>query len=231
MRSATLAALLALTGCAAIPRDTTEQAGAMHGVWVVFLTAGLVVYILVAGLIVFAAIAFRRRDPRTVQGAAFSQNNPLELAWTVVPILVVAGLFAVTYAAERHTDSIVTPPGEVVQVIGFRWSWRFLYPQQHVVVEGTSTTPPELVLPLDRTTEIRLTSSDVVHSFWVPAFLFKRMAIPGDVNVFDFTPKRAGVYDGRCAEFCGTFHANMSFTVRVLAPDDYARWLRSHRAA
>ena len=231
MRSATLAALLALTGCAAIPRNTTVQAGTMHGVWAVFLTAGLAVYILVAGLIVFAAIAFRRRDPRVAFGAQFSQNNPLELTWTIVPILVVGGLFAVTYAAERHTDSVATRPAEVVRVIAFRWSWRFLYPREAITIEGTPAGPPELVLPLDRTTEIRLTSSDVVHSFWVPAFLFKRMAIPGDVNVFDFTPKRAGVYDGRCAEFCGTFHADMPFTVRVLSPDDYARWLRSHGAA
>jgi cytochrome c oxidase subunit 2 len=202
-----------------------------HGVWTVFLTAGLVVYVLVAGLIVFSAIAFRRRDPATVQAASFFKNNPLEVTWTVIPILVVGGLFAVTYPAERHTESIVTPAGEVVQVIGFRWSWRFLYPREHIAVEGTSTTPPELVLPLGRTTEIRLTSSDVVHSFWVPAFLFKRSAIPGDVNVFDFTPTRAGVYPGRCAEYCGTYHTHMTFTVRVLPPDAYARWLRARGAA
>jgi cytochrome c oxidase subunit II len=203
----------------------------MHGVWTVFLAAGIVVYLLVAGLIVFAAIAFRRRDAATVQAASFFKNDPLEIAWTVIPILVVGGLFAVTYAAERHTDSVVTPAGEVVQVTAFDWSWRFVYPRRHVAIEGTSTTPPELVLPLDSATEIRLTSSDVVHSFWVPAFLFKRMAIPGAVNVFDFTPTRAGVYPGRCAEFCGTYHAPMTFTVRVLPTDEYARWLRAHGAA
>jgi cytochrome c oxidase subunit 2 len=207
--------------------DTTSQAAAMLGVWRVFLIAGAVVYVLVAGLIVFAAAAFRRRDPSVVQASSITNNLPLEIAWTVVPIVMVGGLFAVTYAAERHVENVVSPAGEVVRVVGFRWSWRFLYPREHVAVEGATGTSPELVLPVNRTTEIRLVSSDVIHSFWVPAFLFKRMAIPGRENVFDFTPTHTGVYPGRCAEFCGTYHAHMTFTVRVVDAAEYARWLRA----
>ena len=211
--------------------DPTSQAAAMSAVWRVFLIAGAVVYAIVAGLIVFAIVAYRRRDRSVVQAARFHQNVPLELAWTIVPILVVAGLFAVTYAAERHVENVVTPAGEVVRVEAFRWSWRFLYPREHVAVEGLSDAPPELVLPVGRTTEIRLVSSDVIHSFWVPAFLFKRMAIPGRENVFDFTPTKEGVFPGRCAEFCGTFHAHMTFTVRVVGDAAYARWLRERGAS
>jgi len=210
--------------------DTTSQATAMYTVWRVFLIAGAVVYVIVAGLIVFCVAAYRRRDPHVVQAASFHQNIPLEIVWTIVPILVVAGLFAVTYAAERHVENVATAPGEVVRVIGFRWSWRFLYPREHVAVEGATGSPPELVLPAGRTTEIRLVSSDVIHSFWVPAFLFKRSAIPGRENVFDFTPTRTGVYPGRCAEFCGTYHAHMTFVVRVVGAQDYARWLRARGA-
>ncbi len=211
--------------------NPTSQAAAMSAVWRVFLVAGGIVYAIVAGLIVFALVAYRRRDPRVVQAAHFHQNVPLELAWTIVPLLVVAGLFAVTYAAERHVESVVTPAGEVVRVVGFRWSWRFQYPREHVAIEGLSTAPPELVLPVGRTTEIRLVSSDVIHSFWVPAFLFKRMAIPGRENVFDFTPTKEGVFPGRCAEFCGEFHAHMSFVVRVVGEAEYARWLRARGAS
>ncbi len=210
--------------------DTTSQATAMFAVWRVFLIAGAVVYAIVAGLILFAAAAYRRRDPNVVQAARFYKNVPLEIVWTIVPILIVGGLFAVTYAAERHVDSAVTPAGEVVRVVAFRWSWRFLYPREHVAVEGQTGTPPELVLPLARTTEIHLVSSDVIHSFWVPAFLFKRSAIPGRENVFDFTPLRTGVYPGRCAEFCGTYHAHMSFVVRVVDQRQYARWLHDRGA-
>ena len=231
VRFAALAATLALTGCAAIPHEATQQAGVMQGVWAVFIGTAAVVYAVVAGLILWAAIAYRRRDPATVQGAGFDQNIPLELTWTVIPIIIVAGLFAVTYPAERHVESVVTPPAETVQVIGFRWSWRFQYPREHVTVEGTMERPPELVLPAGRTTEIRLSSSDVIHAFWVPAFLFKRDAIPGMVNVYDYTPLREGVYPGRCAEYCGTYHAHMSFTVRVVSPEAFARWLREHGSA
>jgi cytochrome c oxidase subunit 2 len=231
VRFAALAATLALAGCAAIPHDATQQAGVLHGVWSVFIGTAVAVYALVAGLILWAAIAYRRRDPATVQGAGFSQNIGLELAWTVIPVIVVAGLFAVTYPAERHVESVVTPPAETVQVVGFRWSWRFVYPREHVAIEGTLERPPELVLPAGRTTEIRLSSSDVIHAFWVPAFLFKRDAIPGAVNVYDYTPLREGVYPGRCAEYCGTYHAHMSFTVRVVSPQEFARWLRERGGA
>jgi cytochrome c oxidase subunit II len=231
VRFAALAATLVLTGCAWVPSGATQQAGVLHGVWAIFIGAAAVVYVLVAGLIVWTALAYRRRDPAVVQGAGFSQNIPLELAWTVVPLIVVGGLFAVTYPAERHVESVVTPPAETVQVTGFRWSWRFTYPREHVAVVGTSEQPPELVLPVGRTTEIRLSSSDVIHAFWVPAFLFKRDAIPGIVNVYDYTPLREGVYPGRCAEYCGTYHAHMSFTVRVVSPEAFARWLRERGAA
>jgi cytochrome c oxidase subunit II len=230
-RFATLAAVIGLAGCAAIPDDTTVQAGSMQRVWTIFLEAGAVVFVLVGGLIVWSTIAYRRRDPAIVQAASFSNNTALEIAWTVVPLLVVIGLFLVTFPAEQHVENLVRPPGEIVQVVGFRWSWRFIYPNEHVVVQGTMQNPPELVLPENRTTELRLTSSDVIHSFWVPAFLFKRMAIPGIVNAFDLTPSRPGVFPGRCAEYCGTYHAHMSFTVRVLAPDAYARWVRGKTAA
>ncbi len=210
--------------------DTTSQAAAMFAVWRVFVIAGAAVYVIVAGLILFCAVAYRRRDPSVVQAARFYSNIPLEIVWTVVPVLIVGGLFAVTYAGERHVESVVTPPGEVVRVIAFRWSWRFLYPREHVAIEGATGSPPELVLPAGRTTEIRLVSSDVIHSFWVPAFLFKRSAIPGRENIFDFTPTRPGVYPGRCAEFCGTYHAHMSFVVRVVDAQQYARWLRTRGA-
>ncbi len=230
-RLATFVAVIGLAGCAAIPHDTTVQAGSMQRVWVVFLEAGAGVYALVGGLILWSAIAYRRRDRNTVQAASFHSNTALEIGWTVVPLLMVVGLFLVTFPAEQHVENLVQPPGEVVQVVGFRWSWRFVYPHEHVVVQGTMQAPPELVLPEDRTTEIRLTSSDVIHSFWVPSFLFKRMAIPGIVNAFDLTPSRPGLFPGRCAEFCGTYHAHMSFTVRVLPAGAFARWVRDRSAA
>ena len=208
----------------------TVQAAEMRGVWVVFCLAAIGVYAIVGGLILWSAVAYRRRGADVVQAASFANNAPLEIAWTVLPILIVAGLFLVSVPAETHVESLARSPGEVVHVVGFRWSWRFLYPGEHVAVNGSSTAPPELVLPSGTTTRVQLTSSDVIHAFWVPAFLFKRDAVPGMATLFDLTPRKPGVYPGRCAEYCGTFHAHMSFTVRVVPPAEFARWIRERQA-
>jgi cytochrome c oxidase subunit 2 len=205
----------------------TSQGGALHDVWIVFIRAGIVVYVIVVGLILFAAVRYRRRNPNVIQGKPFFSNIPLEITWTVIPLLMVGGLFAVSNPAEYHVETVRNPADEVVDVVAYRWSWRFLYPKEHVAVEGSAHHTPELVLPLERTTEIRLTSSDVIHAFWVPAFLFKRDAIPGRTNVFDLTPIHAGTFRGACAEFCGTFHAYMPFSVRVVPAAEYASALQA----
>ena len=207
----------------------TAQAVELGGVWHVFIVAGFVVYGVVAGLILWCVVAYRRRPDHGRQGAQFTQNVPLEIAWTVVPILVVCGLFGVTWLAESHVDAVVMHPANVVNVTAFRWSWRFVYAGRHVAVGGTSLAPPELVLPAGRTTQINLTSSDVAHAFWVPAFLFKRDAIPGMVNRFDLTLTAPGDYPARCAEYCGLQHAHMTFLVRVVTPAEFDRWLVEHR--
>lgn len=208
----------------------SSQGTEMHGVWVLFIRAAIVVYVLVTGLILYAAIRYRRRDRNAVQGATFHTNPPLEIAWTIVPLLVVGGLFAVTYAAEVHVQSVTSSPAEVVDVVAYRWSWRFLYPRDGIAIDGGPTVAPQMTIPLGQTTEIRLTSSDVVHGFWVPAFLFKRQAIPGRTNIFEFTPTKAGTFPGRCMEFCGLYHAHMTFQVRVLPPAQYAAWVRTKGA-
>ncbi|MBV8152401.1 MAG: cytochrome c oxidase subunit II [Candidatus Eremiobacteraeota bacterium] len=230
LRFGAFAVLFALVGCSWIPLGATTQSDDLRRVWTVFLTAAAGVYAIVAGLILWCVVAYRRRGRKVVQAADFHQNAPLEIAWTVIPILIVIGLFLVTYPAERHVESVTPNPDGVVQVIGFRWSWRFLYPREHVAIEGGTGATPNLVLPVGRTTEIKLSSSDVVHAFWVPAFLFKRDATPGREQTFDLTPRQIGVFPGRCAEFCGTDHATMTFTVRVVSPADYAAWLAARKS-
>lgn len=220
-------ALLALAGCSTSDGNTA-QADRMSGTWTIFIAAAIAVYAIVGGLILFAAVAFRSRDPAVVQAARFHQNVPLELTWTIVPIFIVGGLFWVTYVSEYHVDSVVRSPGEIVDVVGYRWSWRFSYPHEGVVVEAGAGRTPVLALPLGETTEIRLTSNDVIHAFWVPAYLFKRDAIPGRINTFDFTPTKSGTFLGRCGEYCGTYHAGMTFNVEVLPRAQFALWLRQH---
>jgi cytochrome c oxidase subunit 2 len=185
--------------------------------WRLFTVTGLIVAALVWGLIVYAMVRFRRRDD--AMPAQFRNNYPLEIAWTIVPLLIVAGLFVYTYRAEARVDAVSDRPAVTVAVRAYRWGWYFAY-------AGGPITGKELVLPLGETTRIELTSDDVTHGFWVPDFLFKRDAIPGMTNTFDLHPDKLGTFPGRCSQFCGYDHALMTFQVRVVTPRAFAAWLK-----
>ena len=202
----------------------------MHLDWTVFTYAGFAVFAIVGGLIVFPLVVWRRRgDGMPPQ---FRRNAGVEIITTVIPLVMVVLLFVLTYRVESSVERLASVPDAVVNVVGFRWSWRFSYPGKGVALIGTPQRPPEMVIPLNETTRINLTSVDVNHAFWVPAFLFKRDAIAGMSNAFDWHPQRLGSFPGRCAEFCGLEHAFMTFTVRVVSPADFERWLleQRHRA-
>jgi len=209
------------------PATATEQSSVLASDWVLFALVGLAVALLVWGLILFALVRWRRpaRDGDDAYPPQFRNHNALEIAWTVVPLLLVIGLFAYTYRAEANVEALAPKPDVTVAVNGYRWGWTFAY-DGGPSVSGTARNPPEMVIPLGETTRIVLTSSDVNHAFWVPDFLFKRDAIPGRTSSFDLRPSKLGTYLGRCAEFCGLDHALMSFSVRVVPPGEYARWRR-----
>jgi len=200
----------------------------MRGDWAIFVIAGIAVGIFVYGNIFWCLIAYRRRTGR--EAADFSKNTPLELLYVALPFLIVLGLFALTFIVEMPIDRVSASPQNRVAIGSFRWSWRFAYAGTHIVTTGTPAAPPTLYLPVRRVTEIDLTSDDVNHSFWVPAFLFKRDAIPGMTNVFDVTPRRLGTFLGRCAQFCGLDHALMTFRVKVVPDAAYERYLASDGA-
>ncbi|MBV8723833.1 MAG: cytochrome c oxidase subunit II [Candidatus Eremiobacteraeota bacterium] len=200
---------------------------AMRSDWYMFMGAGIAVALIVYGCIAWCLIAYRRRTP--AQAARFDGNPRLEVLYTAIPLAIVIALFGVTYAIEMPIDRAGNPSDRIA-VTAFRWSWRFEYPGG-VSVNGTPENPPTLYLPIGRTTEIDLRSADVTHSFWIPAFLFKRDAIPGMTNTFDLSPTRVGRFPGRCAQFCGLEHANMTFAVAVVPDDRYRRYLASKGSA
>lgn len=197
--------------------------------WVVFLWTGLGVAIVVYGLIAWCVVRYRRKPTDREFPMQFRRNNVMEIVYTTVPVLMVVALFFVSDAAERHVETIAPTQQVVVDVTGFRWSWRFAYPQLGVSVSGEPGKPPHVVLPVNATARLNISSVDVDHSFWVPAFLFKRDAIPGVANVVDLTPDRIGSYRGVCGEFCGLHHADMPFAVDVVSQAEFARWASARR--
>lgn len=152
-------------------------------------------------------------------------NIPLEIVYTTVPVVIVAVLFGFSVATEENVNRLDPDPAAVVEVVGFQWSWQFVYEDEDVTITGEPGEPPEMVLPVGRPARLVLRTDDVNHAFWVPDFLSKRDLIPGVDNEIDVTPTETGEYVGRCAEFCGLDHWRMTYTVRVVPEDEYEDWL------
>ncbi|HEY5112076.1 MAG TPA: cytochrome c oxidase subunit II, partial [Acidimicrobiales bacterium] len=112
-----------------------------------------------------------------------------------------------------------------IDVNAFQWGWKFTYPGENVVVIGQTTQNPEMVMPVNENVHINLTSSDVVHSFYVHAFNFSRLALPGVLNQFTFRAVDTGTYQSQCSEICGLYHSLMWFRVKVVSQSDYTTWL------
>jgi cytochrome c oxidase subunit 2 len=210
-----------------IMHPASLQAQDLSGVWYIFGGAALFVGVFVYGLIVYSVARWRERAAGTGIPPQFTKNPPIEITGVVIPLIMVIGLFYITYVREGVVDFLKPDPYAVVDVNAYRWSWQFRYPGRNIVVNGTVHNPPALVVPVGKMTQINLYSSDVVHSFWIPSFLFKRDANPGMTNHFDITPIQTGVFHGVCAEYCGLDHALMTFTVKVVPVADYERWLAS----
>lgn len=228
---AALAAVPVLSGCDlprfGYPKPASDQAESLLELWQGFFVAALGVGALVWGLIIYAIVRFRRnRDDDGDQVPSQKQYNiPVEVVYTVAPILAVAALFSFSVATENDVNSLSDDPAVKVDVTGFQWSWQFDYPDENISVTGEPGEPPELVLPVGQTAQLNLVSTDVDHAFWVPEFLSKRDLIPGVDNTIDVTPNKTGSYTGRCAEFCGLDHWQMYYTVRVVPEDEYDDWL------
>ena len=220
--------LLALTACADnAPLDTLEPKGPEartidHLVNPVFLIAG-VVFVLVQGGVLFLAWRYRKRRgdddslPPQVHG-----NTKLELGWTFIPALLLAGVGGASVLTILDLDD--TPPDAMeVTVIGQQWWWEYRY---DVDQDGTDDiiTANDLVIPIGTPVDLTITSRDVIHSFWIPALNGKRDAVPGREHPLLIEADEPGVYRGQCTEFCGLSHGYMRMRVVALDEADYAAW-------
>ncbi len=208
------------------PPGATLQARHVHDLWAVFFFTAAGVAAVVYGLIFWSIVKYRKRSDELPP--QFRENVPLEITYTAIPLLIVAGLFILSYRTEGFVDQVATgaDPPVTIRVTGFQWSWRFQYEGTAVQVAGTPDRPPEAVVPTGRPIRFILESADVMHAFWVPSFLFKRDTMPGITNQVDLTVQDPGTYLGECAEFCGLDHTRMLFRIRAVSPAEYARWLR-----
>ena len=196
-----------------------------QGAWI----AAAVVGVFTAVLILWPAFRHRRKGnefPRQTQ-----YNIPTEVAYTLIPFLIVAVLFFYTAKAQSAITKIdsTKPATHSIHVNGIQWSWQFTYLDKgpEATVTGTPAQPPTLVLPLGEEVEFKITASDVVHGFWIPAFMIQIQNIPGVENKIRFTANKLGTYPGRCNILCGRSHSQMLFKVKVVTPDEYKNYLET----
>jgi cytochrome c oxidase subunit 2 len=231
MRTALLLAVTPGLAVASDPASTTsifaplsEPAETILGAALVVLGVCGVIFVVVVTLLVYAIIRFRRRPGEQGEPPQVYGSDRLEIAWTVLPVLVVVVLSLVSARTIYDVQGAVKPPGAVdVRLIGHQWWWEVQYPALGV------TTANEIHVPLAAgrggvPTFLTLESADVVHSFWVPRLTGKTDLIPNRVNHTWIAPQEAGLYLGQCAEFCGTQHAHMLLRVYAHPPEEFARW-------
>ena len=231
--TAVVPGVLAAGGCGAggrfgFPEPASEQGGKILGLWQGSVLVALAVGALVWALIVWTVLRYRRRDDTLPSQEP--ENIPVEVAYTVAPLLVVAALFGVTVFTQEEVTASDPDPDLVVEVTGFQWSWEFAYPDEGVEVVSNGDDPPRLVLPVGATVRFELATTDVNHSFWVPEFLVKRDLIQGVENTIDVDVERAGEWTGRCAEFCGLDHWKMNFAVSAVPQGEFDRWVEAEQA-
>ena len=215
---------------------TTNQTGRIMSLWNGSWIAAWLVGFAVWGLIIWAVVAYRRRRNETGLPAQIRYNLPLEIMYTVIPLMMIAVLFFFTARDEAAIADVSKKPDVTINVVGKQWAWDFNYVQQNNqalnVYEpgvqgqltgkpGVEAELPTLYLPVGRRVQFELTSRDVIHSFWIPAFLYKLDVIPGVRNAFQVIPQRTGSFRGKCAELCGEYHSEMLFSVRVVSQAEF----------
>ncbi|NCA25892.1 MAG: cytochrome c oxidase subunit II [Actinobacteria bacterium] len=196
-----------------------------QGAWI----AGAVVGVFTLILILWPAIFHRKKDENFPKQTQY--NIPVEIAYTLIPFLIVAVLFYFTVQRESRILKI-SPDSQVshyIDVVGFQWSWQFKYKDagdfKSATVTGTPAQPPTLYLPQGEKVRFTLDANDVVHGFWIPAFMIQMQNLPGVTNQFEFTANKLGTYPGRCNILCGRNHAQMLFTVKVVTPQEYQSYI------
>jgi cytochrome c oxidase subunit 2 len=212
------------------------QAHKMYDLWIASTIAALIVGVFVWGLIFWCVIRYRKRGDTLPVQTRF--NMPLEVLYTVTPVLIVGVLFYYTAIVQTDVDKLSAKPDVTVEVVAFKWNWQFNYrdapgAEARTVAStlGSTDVIPLLVLPTGKKIRFEETSRDVIHSFWVPEMLFKRDVFPGNVrNAFEVTLDREGRYVGRCAELCGTYHAFMQFELVVVPPEKFTQFLAAKQA-
>jgi len=228
---ALIGAAMLLAGCAALepPAAVTSQGQDTRNLYDFVFIIAVAIFVLVEGLIVFAVVRYRRKPTDTELPPQIHGNSVLEIIWTVIPTALVVVMFFFSWNTLNKVDAVSPTPAVTVRAVAAQFEWEFDYLAPDGQTVQFQQRSPELDLPVGVDVHMVLRSKDVIHAFYVPKFLFKRDVVPGLQNNFDFTIDPADVnqtFRGQCAEFCGTYHSTMLFSVKALSVADFNTWLQ-----
>jgi cytochrome c oxidase subunit 2 len=208
-----------------LPEQASLQAKPIDDLFRLDFIAIGILFSLIVGLMVYSIIVFRKRKGDDTDGPHIEGNTRLEVVWTLVPLIFV--LFLAYYGSAALGKTTAADPQPLrMDVIGSQWSWRFEYPDYGII----ST---EMVMPVNKQALLNLSSTDVIHSFWVPEFRVKQDLLPGEdfERELRVTPIEVGAYKVRCAELCGKNHYDMLAPVTVLSQTDFDAWVQAQTGA
>jgi cytochrome c oxidase subunit 2 len=199
-----------------------------QGAWIAAAVVGVFTFI----LIIWPAIFHRAKESKGEFPKQTQYNIPVEILYTVIPFIIVAVLFYFTAVKETELVDLKKPAAHQISVEGIQWSWQFGYPEAgaKAIVTGTPENPPTLYLPQGESVRFKITSNDVVHGFWIPAFMIQIQNLPGRTNYIQFTAQELGEFPGRCNILCGRNHSQMIFKVKVVTPAKYKSYLETLKA-
>ena len=212
-----------------MPVAPVTQAGqATLNLYLVTFVIAVIVFVIVEGLLLLITLRFRRKTGDDTLPKQTHGSNPLEILWTIIPAITVTALFIGAFITLNEEEAHAANPALTVDVTGFQWQWTF-----DTRTRASSSPVParkarSWALPINETVHIRLHAADVIHSFYVPQFLYKKDVVPGRTNEFDVVVQQVGTFSGQCAEFCGISHADMHFTVQAMERADFDAGSRSN---
>jgi cytochrome c oxidase subunit 2 len=190
----------------------------------------VVIFLAVEGVIIYSAFRYRRRARDTELPAQTHGNNLIEVIWTAIPTAIVLFLFVLSWQALNTVDAKAATDVRIRAVAArFQWSFDYLDPAGELLFTQVIPIGEDggMVVPVDEPVSVELRAQDVIHAFYVPRFLFKRDAVPGKPNFFDFTVEEPGTYRGQCAELCGASHGAMVFDVHAVPRAEYDVWFQA----
>jgi cytochrome c oxidase subunit II len=234
--------LLFLTGCSqelvaqikrlGFPPPAGDRGERILSLWIGSWIAAFAVGFIVLGLILWSANRYKTKHAKMPRQSRY--NLPMEIFYTIAPFIIIAVLFYYTVLAQNAVTKKVADPAVTIDVVGQKWSWTFNYKAadnpavgQDVWEAGTINRTPDLYLPVGKLIQFNLSSPDVIHSFWIPSFYTKLDVIPGRHNSLQMTPTTEGLFPGKCAELCGTYHSAMLFNVHIVSEAEYNNYLKS----